>query len=210
MPIKYNKKTGNSLGFNRNLVDIPTKKEVKKMINNNNKAIQELKHRTFAFDSTVDLTMSFLSISNITQGDTDANRQGSVISPKSVELNLSFNSVDTFNLLRIIVFQWYLDDGDDGPSQPDITDYNHPLGLPAFHERKNFRVLYDKLLAGSDTASNEILVIRKKIKKKMRKIYYDGGLTTGKNNIYLALQSDSGVATHPNVKYYVRLEYTDS
>lgn len=210
MSIKYNKKTGHSLGFNRNLVDVPTKKEVKKMIKNNNKAIQELKHRTVTYDSTVDLTMLFQSLTAITQGDQDVNRQGSVIEPKSIELNLSFNSVDTFNLLRVIVFQWFMDDGDDPPTNTDILDYQHPLGVIAWHERKNSRILYDKLMAGSDTASNEILVIRKKINKKMRKIYYDGGLTTGKNNLYLALISDSGVASHPNVKYYARVLYTDS
>jgi len=156
-------------------------------------------------------------LSVLVQGAAPSNRDGGVISAKSIRLNCYSVLADTTNMCRWVVFQWTGNDANDAPSVSEVIntgalgsglqfmDMLYPTNGPT-----NFRVLLDithNLDANHEQMYTQHLV---KIPPRLSKITYGAGVTTGVNHVYLIRISDSTAATHPTMVIYSRLYFTDS
>lgn len=154
-------------------------------------------------------------MSGIGQGDTDTSRDGDSLLVKSLNLNYQIEVGDTFNVIRVIMFQWFptsvptagniLQDVTLGVLNPHQT-YNHDL-------RYNYKVLYDKTHTIGATSTNIPIV---KISKQVyitsgfkRKLQYQAATTTGNNQFYLMAISDSSAGPDPQLIYNVKLNFLD-
>lgn len=160
------------------------------------------------------------SVSDVAQGDSDVNRDGDSLYIKSLQIRYSIAVADTYNLVRLICFQW-LDD--DTPIPSDILSATY-LGtavapLAPFHhdQRAKYRILYDSQPMALNGTSNLVevrtvmLKNRGKLGKKMvNQIRYTAGLTTGSNKLYILEISDSSAAAHPSFSTVARMNFTDN
>lgn len=164
---------------------------------------------------SVDITGSITDLTSIAQGDTDQTRDGDQLYLRSIKGKAQIQVADTTNIVRFIIFQWYMDTNVVG-SAPTVSQILQSVGtaigpMSGYNHdgRYNFRILYDRTCF-LDTTDKVQCGLQWYINKGLRrKMQFHGGATGGKNKIYLLLLSDSGAATHPSVAYYNRTAYSD-
>jgi len=158
--------------------------------------------------SSFSTTATIASLCDVIQGNTDQQRDGDQLYMLSLEIRLYTVAADIFNVLRLIVFQWFpntvplssqlLFDPANGITSP----YNHD-------QRYQFRVLYDKTnITGADWHAAQ-LMHRYITKIPHRKVQYVNASIVGTNKLYYYIVSDSGVAPHPSVAGYFKMNYKD-
>lgn len=175
----------------------------------------EKKYWDVATTTSVDLSGSITDLTAIPQGDTDQTRDGDQLQIRSIKGKAQIQVADTTQIVRFIIFQWYMDTNVVGtaPTVGQIlqsvgTGYG-PMSGYNHDGRYNYRVLYDRTCF-LDTTDKVQCGLQWFINKGLRrKIQFHGGATGGKNKIYLLLLSDSGAATHPAVIYYNRVSFSD-
>lgn len=152
----------------------------------------------------------------VPQGTGQAARIGNEIQASHMELRYSLASADTFNILRVIVFQWREDDATVGPVYTDIlyrpsTSVSWHNALYNYDQRESYKILYDKRhFVDADNQAKDTFVSTK-IKVPHKKIIFNGsGATDGKNMIYVLFVSDSALAGHPGFMNQARLYYRDA
>lgn len=156
-------------------------------------------------------------LSNIAQGTTDTSRVGDEVAMKFLRFKYTVKTEgDRYNLLRVIVFQWYTHSTYRVPTIAEIlqsTANSYAIHSPYIHDyRHSFGVLYDKVHRMVYDADNEAMIVNKKVPLKYAKknIHFEAGTTDGANKLYLLVVSDSAAVNHPSILYYTRLWYTDS
>lgn len=209
-----------------------SKAYVRKAIRN----IQEKKFHLYA-DTDVDLSYDnpvFQSITDISQGDLDSNRDGDRLKLRSVDVRgmiIGNNGVTTE--ARVLVVQWL---GQDTPTVQEILEagtvaWNADTAVTAHYNhdhRKMFRVLYDRTIVSCSTAtttsagSNEYkrwlfharINIGKLALKGKAKAYinYQSASTTGNNKVYIMALSNQTDASgfEPTLTYEAKVNFTDS
>lgn len=178
--------------------------KVKKVINK----VAEKKYFTVIQPSVgVDNTGAFAQLGAVTQGDTDTTRDGDQLYIRSLQVKGQVTAGDTTNLLRVIIFQWFL------PTTPTATDLllSNVVDSPWNHDNRYlFKVVVDKSYSLA-TASNAAQTINWRISKGFkRKCQFNGGTTIGTNKFWIFTISDSGGVPNPSVSYYTKLNFTDS
>lgn len=158
---------------------------------------------------TVDSTGTITSISNIPQGDTDNTRDGDQAYIRSLELFWEADAADVFNVLRLLVVQWY------PATTPLVTDILLTTGVDGFmspynhDQRFQFRVIYDKRVTiSTDRPAANFRVRLRRFGR--RRIQYLGGTTDGQNKLYLLKISDSGAVSHPFIQNFTKLNFSDN
>lgn len=175
------------------------------------------------FDSTastgIGTTAVVTNLSPIAQGDLVSQRQGSKVDLSGIVFNYNLQSADAFNLVRVIVFQWYMDNASE---TPDISDLLQNTGsiqdvMVSPYLRKSgvqkYRILLDKTHALNTDYSGGVTVTKPSknfIKKGFRKsLSFANTATTGTGAIYVCTISDSAAVSHPVINYNARVLYTD-
>lgn len=145
-----------------------------------------------------------LDVSAISQGDTINTREGDFIQPTGLKAGIRVqNDYNDDSMYRLVLFQWHMDDTPVGTDVLPIdgaafsgydmlSDYN-------FDGRRKFTVLWDSKtkLLGTTSADHNIPTTRVhtvRVKRKMRKIQFDGAATTGRNKLYLLAFSNRTTA----------------
>lgn len=155
---------------------------------------------------------------SIPQGSGNAQRIGNDITGTHIELRYDITLSDSYNKVRVIIFQWALDDGVDVPTVPDILYLgtgNYFNALYSFDNRDKFKILHDRryLLEATSvgTTSTPLSSPTYKLKIPHKQLKFNGaGATTGRFMIYQLTISDSVAVPHPSVNTNVRLVYRDA
>lgn len=177
-------------------------------------ASSELKHLDTNFNSSViNIPVSgvMLQLDQIAQGDTEVNRAGLRVSPKTLEIDANIVFADGYNKLRCIIFRW---DDDSAPAAASLfqTGYTTYVQAPlSFALKPKYRVLWDYKTQVSQTV-DEVAYIRKKFTfPATDQIVFGGSGATAlmKGHVYMFICSDSTVITHPTCTGYARLTYID-
>lgn len=207
--VRYKSKSYSKKSFSK------SNKQLKKVIKQVANQSGEKKYFTVysGGPQTVDSIGVVTSISNIGQGDTDVTRDGDQVYLRSIELTWNAIVADTYNFLRLIIFQWM------PASTPTVSDILIPATgnpeqnyqMPYNHDgRFNFRILYDRTLQVSQDTYQSRQVTKKYILKGFRhRIQYQAGTTDGNNKIYLLKISDSTAASHPTMMNVTKINFGD-
>lgn len=190
---------------------------VKKVV----KGLSETKHdETVTTNELVAQDSPLLEIlSNVPLGDADTDREGDMIDPVSLEIRYAIRPTDaTFAAtVRVIVFQWQVDDTDNPPAVGDILAINTQLGAVnsphvASGSRKNFRILYDRRHAMTTSNAAHIepqLGFVRITAKRLARVYFDG-IATKKGQLYLLATSNQLAADdEPVLNAVTQLKFKD-
>lgn len=188
------------------------KKEVKKMV----KGQIELKSFDTGGFPSVATTGAVTRQTSIPQGVGNSQRIGDDVQLVKMDLSYEWAIADPFNTVRIIYFQWHMDDAFSIPGLNDIlftAPSNDPTNaLYNFSNRDKYKILYDKrhfLEAGSEGSESFSKKLSIKIPHKTLS-YNSGGVLTGTNNIYQLLVTDSNTVLHPSCMNHIRFYYRDA
>lgn len=176
-------------------------------------------HETSQLAQNVDYSGSLWDLTNMAQSATDTTRNGDQVTVKTLQMRASYTFGTSPNEMRLIVFQWLVDDNVDAPIATDIlSSVGSALATlaPFQHDNaSNYRVLYDTGPLSTDTY-NTHKVFRKiylplyKMKKCVKKVKFDGGSTYGTNHLYLLAISNDGAATYPTLNFWAKFNYIDN
>lgn len=186
---------------------------VRRLANKVQKYLGELKYGDSSAYYTVSYNGACYSLSDIAQGGaTDTSRSGDQLTLQSLKFNYSLVLGDSFNLFRVIIFQWYPLDTV-APSPGDLLQavgtVDSPLSTYEHDRRFQKHVLYDKL-HNLHTYQPQIVKKVKITKFKKNRIQYAGGTTTGQNKIYVLVISDSSTVSHPSILWRTKILFKDS
>ena len=131
----------------------------------------------------------------------DTHRSGARILPSWFRYSMSMANDDSTNILRIIWFRWQVNTADDLPDPAAILyefathaypwfSIHHP---PGSSDRKRYHVLSDKIYNLSTERTPQI-VVRGRVKVPKQLLYNGSAVTTGKNQLYCLMISDSNVS----------------
>lgn len=151
--------------------------------------------------------------SGITVGTGDTgNRIGDSIRYKYLLVDYAFELADTFNLCRVIIFQWLSSSSAGVSSVLSQTGTTYaPQGYYQ-HDNMNagmFKIMYDdkiNLNAGYPVHRRTLTLRNFKLKKVQ---FSAGGSTLIKGGLYALFVSDSGAVSHPVATITSRIVYED-
>lgn len=135
----------------------------------------EKKYHDVSLSNAVTIGGTIDILSAINQGTTDIERIGDKLKFKSLNIICDWSNIaDVFNVCRVIIFQWHVNNSVTVPTVGDILQdntvpwksmYNHDYG-------SNFTVLYDKVTCTSEQYGMNIKCFKIRItNKKKRKVY---------------------------------------
>lgn len=198
---------------------VVTRRVVSQMVRNSLLAQAEIKRFSINTASYAGSTAG--TITPLTQsllpGDTISGRTANVISPRSLEMNISVilpATGTTAVVTRFIVFQDMLNTGT-AVVVADVLDgsvYNSSHALYPFQQRR-FRILTDRSVSSAIGASN--MAQQHELRFKMKgKIFYNAdtnvAAANGAGSIWiLTINSSAGAGTQPNIAFFSSLTYTD-
>jgi len=154
--------------------------------------------------TTYPATTTFQDLSAVPVGTGINTRTGSAVHAKYLDLNMLFVIADTYNVMRVIVFEWFPSDTSDVPGSAELYSTAYSAGNNEQYVALNpvkpsrFRVLQEFTVI-LDVAH---VALHKKVNLRLKgSPSFDTGVNTGKNHIYVAIVSDSTTATHPTCAF---------
>lgn len=161
-----------------------------------------------ASGTTITTAATLVNLTPISQGDTDTNRNGDIVTFKSLFIRLSMtpNATAGMNFLRMIVVQ----DKASLSAAPNIgaileasTNYLSPISNDS---GKRIKVILDRTYT-VDADGNGSQVDKLYRKLNIRAEFDDAATIPQINSLYLVLISDQ-VTNGPSVSYYSRVRFT--
>lgn len=194
-----------------------TKQQVKAMLDSTLKENMELKYYDTS-DSATGIGFSGFASSLCTpaQGDTDTTRDGDRIHIERVWFHYGWSNGDNTNVVRVILFQWF---PNSAPAVSDILLHTGSAQAPwsdfNWDNRQEYKILYDKTwyLSAYYNGGAKVKGLSKPLIIKngfRRNLQFQAGATTGTNQIYKLILSDSGAVPNPLFNSWSRIEFTDS
>lgn len=176
---------------------------------------------TYQYDNTVTaVSVSTTAtvqagISTPPQGVQDGQRTGDDVELMRLEFRYTWAGADATNIVRVILFRWYENNGSNPPTAAQIlqasTNPISSINHDSIREKK-LHVFYDKThytsLNGPLAGGKVCHFSQKQMGRKS--IAFDNAAITGEGLIYALFISDSLAATHPALNWYSRLEYKDA
>lgn len=167
------------------------------------------------FNTTVDSTGSVTHLTPVAQGDSNSERDGTVIFPKAISARilLNINPASTVNnFARLMLVQDKASNGVAPTIANILAAPAQPITSPLNTANKaRFWIHFDRTY--SLTNGNQDAIVDKFYKKlrKMRTTYIGSTAlvaSAGTNQLYLVLISDQA-ATLPSLQVYTRVKYAD-
>lgn len=186
---------------------------VKRMISSNDNKKHEVKYFDLEVDSSPDYSGAVVDLMAISNGDTDITRDGDSIYIKSVQWRFVNALADSYNIVRMLFFQY---NQDNTPTVDDIlspTWTGDPMGVhsPYRHDTKStYKILSDRTVLLDADDATALTTGYLKSGFRTRKVQYIGGTTTGINKIWLLVITDSSSVANPSTKGVVRLRFSDA
>lgn len=161
---------------------------------------------------SVTSTPVLVDLSSISAGDTDQTRDGDQLTIRSIHLKYQLVAGDSTNIVRIILFQWFMDTAvaGGGPTAANILQSTTNSMSSYTHDtRFQYKILDDKIVSLDTSSRDSYTLNRRIIKGFKKKIQFSAAGTSGTNKIYLLYMSDSAAAPDPGLIYYSRLTFSD-
>lgn len=159
-------------------------------------------------------------LTNMNRGDTGHNTfAGNRITPRGLTVRYVLNSQQTFNRIRVMIFQWM---DFTAPTIPGVLETNaNPLATicPVFITNKShIRVLFDKTHVIAPTAGGDTTPIGHGV--AVEKVYIPGtrlrpirfnqsSNVVQDGNIYILYISDDALPNYPQIDFWARLSFVD-
>jgi hypothetical protein len=179
--------------------------------------MREMKYFDFYSSGTIGTAGSPSKISAVPQGLTDITRVGDSIQLVSLEIRCNAAmtiATDFTNLLRLVCFQWTVDDTGTAPVIADVfqsTVATEACVSAITHDNvQKVDVLADHLFCLSSTGDLNKSFHAVVTRFKMPVVNYIAATTTGVGNLYFDAVSDSGAVPFPVLNVYFRLNYYDT
>lgn len=193
----------------------------------------ERKYLHYPISTTVSSSMlqMFYPLSIMTQDATNSGFIGHKFQLTSIRVNGNFKPGDVHNYLRMIIFVWKDSDVYNATAISDVLDITGQNGdtmvtAPYNIENAgNYQILYDKTYGLSNAiyadATPDVMTVplerfwrnvRIKLTKRLPEVDFVAGSATGivRNQLCVALISDSGTASHPAADLHFRVRYVDA
>ncbi|AUM61853.1 capsid [uncultured virus] len=165
------------------------------------------------FDTDMGTTIDYSGVASdlclVPQGDTDVTRDGDVLLPTSLELNIQVIAGDSSNVLQFCIIR----NKSDKTIQPGtvfstVGGTSAPL-YPLDHDRRSQYDLIARFWIVVDVY-HPIKHIHRfiKLKKKLCK-FIAAATTQASGHLWLVAISDSAAASHPAMQGSIRLNFTD-
>jgi hypothetical protein len=194
---------------------------------------------TKAFDTTsnsftVSTAGSVLKLTTVTQGATQVTRVGDRLKKKLLSFKYSIQvgatgliaAADQYNTVRVIIFQWHMDDGLAAPVVANIltsTPTNKSLAMYNYDTDHDYKILYDRSHVVYNTPIWNGAAVQwnhgdggtfcnDKVQNIALKgdIEFDAGSSFGTGHLYALFISDSAFAPNPSCEFVSRLLFEDS
>lgn len=167
-----------------------------------------LKSNIGAGITTTAAIVEIVDVPQTSSNATDITRIGDQITMTSYEFRGYIAGGDTYNLLRLMVFQWF-PDYLPGASDILINAVNGVISPYSHDNRFDFNILFDRTYRmGTDWQHTHYIHFYIK-KFRERRIQFDGGTTNGSNKLFLLLVSDSAALPNPTIAYDSKLNFKD-
>lgn len=157
-----------------------------------------------------------LCLSNVPTGDDNYQRVGLKIKPTRLQFRYKLAGGDDFNVVRVIIFMFMNSDFGNTPTYETILQNLTPNATLQPYRRGGkykYKILYDTThVLVKDTFNYHITRNANMFAKDWNHkdiMYSEAGSTSGTNNIWLAVLSDSNFTTHPKISFVSRLNYRD-
>lgn len=161
-------------------------------------------------------------LGNLIRGDAGVNNfDGNVINPCGIRLKYFFNTDQSYNACRIILFQWF---DSTVPTAANVLQ-NTATGLGTISDvlesnKKFIKILHDNTVVIAPTANNAGAILGQGISdcydvyipgKRIRQIKFaSSSATVQDGNLYCLCISDDSLVSFPGVNWYTRVTFTDS
>jgi hypothetical protein len=152
-------------------------------------------------------------LSIIPQGDSSSDRDGNVVTLKTLVVRARLNNADsTGNMIRIIVARYYHEGSSAGPvdfPQASTAVLNPLASWSSVSKRGIMKVLHDRVYRTDPDDPNRFVKIVCRINSKIW--FLDETLNPGQRGaIVLYACSDSSATAHPTISFVSQLSYTDA
>jgi len=156
-------------------------------------------------------------ITNVSQGVGVSQRTGDTIYLKRLYINYSVNAAnsDIFSTFRIIIFQWHPNSALVAPTVNDILQTTNLYSLYDWQFSSQYTILYDMVHSLSGTAatpctsSNQAFFGEIGIGQAQKRAEFSPALSTGSEQFFIIVISDSAVAPFPSFNATTRLTYSE-
>lgn len=219
----------NSRRYRRYVKGLTTKtvpKSVKAYVKKATRATAEVRYQiSVQPGTTADYNGSLVYVhGQMPQGDDNGNRESNKITPLSLDmkLTLAFAATDSFNAIRVVLFQYMVDSSIAAPLQTALTDQTQvtvlgqawaPYGFMDPNNISDYHILYDKvhLVGGSNAATsgglNQAQILRIKLKKLRKILYPIAANVSGVGELWMVVISDSAAVSHPAFEFSSKFTY---
>lgn len=164
---------------------------------------------------------TFAVLTNPAQGNTDQTRVGDKLTMRGMRISWTAVPGDDYNVMRMIVFQWYPNTAltvpatnliIENPTYPTISAIRHDYNGNTFKVLKDFKftmVLPAASPVGT-TSSVRTGTFKVPFKWVKKSVEYTSGTTNAAHNIYVFVVTDSAAPPNPSITLYSRLWFDDS
>lgn len=175
---------------------------------------------------------SITRMTGVNQGVIQSNRTGDLINPTDLELRYTFTSgatgvitgADEFNVMRILLFRWHMDDTSDPPTLARLIAGSTNKTLAPYNREydEQYTILYDAVHCVYNTPvwngsavslqrgyGSAVSVAPPRIPLK-GSIHFALSGNTGVGHIYCLMVSDSTYSPSPTGEAVIGLRYTDA
>lgn len=192
---------------------LATQKYVKRMIS---KESETKFHDLSDYVNAIDNTGTVVRLTGVQQGITDSTRIGDKLTLRALKYKLFLTIADTYNIFRVIMFQWYVNTTLRVPQYADImqeaggavTSWLSPI---TYDYENQHHVISDKIYT-VDSVKNQTFFVNRKFRMKyIRKtINFTAAGAEGSNHLYMLIVSDSAAIAHPTWSIQSRTYYDDA
>lgn len=191
---------------------LATKTYVKKAIARR----KETKHyNVYAEDVSLDTAPTIVSLTAMTQGDGDQQRDGDTIFLKNIDFRWMARMPTTSRAaIRVMLFRWY---DDSTPVATDIllsgsTAIRNINGPPSHDNKQLYKIMVDRRYNLYYTNGRFPISLWRIFGKRLgrKQVQFQNGTTNGVGKVYLMVMSEIATgANSPTFSYYSHITYTD-
>jgi len=150
----------------------------------------------------------------VTQGVGQTSYIGTMVSPKLLQINMTFRLDTAACAVRWYVVQWLVDDSTDAFTVAKYLRDTDVNGFTDYTMRAKFRTLKKgalTLIKPSSTANGDSIKIQTVAIRPRGNVYFTGaGGVAQKNHVFFFAISDRAIVDAPFINLFSRMLYTDS
>ncbi len=195
-------------------VTVRSQMATKSFVRNEIRRNQEMKAFFKQSDTDVPISGTLVNVSNILQGIEGRQRIGDnvLLERLHIKFQIIASTAENRNVVRIVVFQWIQG------TTPVLADIFENTGIPwlsslTYDVRQIRKVLFDRswatIKAGDGSGTSQYVATVNISKFREKKMNFLAELTSGENQIYVMMVSDSVTGDKPVVTFHSMLTYRD-